>query len=242
MGFSRLSTIAKSLYANSLDWLFPPRCSGCGRLGEAWCQSCRSQVELILEPYCQLCGTPKQEGAECLNCASWEYSFQAARAWGRYSGALRKAILSLKKRHNIQLGFELAKSMAQVLAAQEWQIDLVVPIPLAPQRLAQRGYNQAELLAKPLANMAGLRYAGNILSRRHETVKQFELHAAQRWENLLGAFQAEAVEVRGARILLVDDIMTTGATLNAGTIALKRAGARQVYTLTLAKTLLDEDC
>jgi ComF family protein len=242
MGLSRLSAIARSVYASSLDWLFPPRCSGCGKLGEIWCQECRGQVELIRQPYCQLCGSPKAEASDCSNCGTWEYSFHGARAWGRYSGTLRKAILSLKKRHNVQLGFELSKGIAQVLADQTWQIDLIESIPLAPHRLAQRGYNQAELLARPLASATGLRHAGNLLSRRHETVKQFELHAAQRWENLLGAFHVETTEAKGASILLVDDIMTTGATLNAAAVALLKAGARQVYGLTLAKTLLDDDC
>lgn len=181
------------------------------------------------------------QGNHCLNCASWEYNFDAARAWGRYSGVLRKAILSFKRRHNTQLGSELAKSMAEVLAQQSWEVNVLAPVPLAPHRLAQRGYNQADLLAQPLATECGLRYAGSILFRRHETIKQFELGAAQRWENLLGAFQAQGAELHNANVLLVDDIMTTSATLNAAAIVLKKAGARRVYAVTLAKTILEAE-
>lgn len=241
MGSSKLSTFVKSLYAVPMDWLFPPRCAGCGRLGDVWCQSCRGQVDLIREPYCDLCGSPKPKESRCSNCASWEYNFDAARAWGRYAGVLRKAILNFKHRQNIRLGEELAKGMAEVLAAQSWKIDLLIPVPLAAHRLTERGYNQADLLAQPLAAACGIRYAGSILSRRHETVKQFELHAAQRWENLLGAFHVEGTPLQGENVLLMDDIMTTGATLNAAALALKKGGAGRVYALTLAKTLFDDE-
>lgn len=226
------------MYATSLDWLFPQRCVSCGKLGEVWCAACRGLVELIRQPYCQLCGSPKRPKADCRNCSSWEYHFDGARAWGGYAGTLRKAILSLKHRYNGQLGSEFAKYMAAVLSAQPWSIELIVPVPLAPHRLIQRGYNQAESLARPLADRSGYRYAKGVLSRSHETVKQFELNAEQRWENLLGAFHAEGNELHGANVLLVDDIMTTGATLNAAAVALKKAGASRVYALTLAKTLL----
>ncbi len=241
MGSRKLSSLVKSLFVTSLDWLFPPRCAGCARLGEVWCQSCHSQVELIREPYCDLCGSPKMPKVQCLHCSNWDYKFDAARAWGRYSGVLRKAILSLKRHPNTQLGIELSKGLTAVLLRQAWKIDILVPVPLAPHRLAERGYNQADLLAQPLAAACGLRYAGSCLSRSHETIKQFELGAAQRWQNLLSAFQAEGAELHEASVLLVDDIMTTGATLNAAAVAIKRAGARRVYALTLAKTFLEEE-
>lgn len=241
MGSGKLHKFKTEIISHSLDWLFPPRCAGCGRFGEVWCQACRNRVKLIREPYCELCGSPKPDKAYCLNCASWDYNFDAARSWGQYSDVLRKAILSLKDRHNVYLGVALAECMYAVLAAQSWKVDLLVPVPLAPHRLAQRGYNQTDLLAQPLAASSGLRYADNLVSRSHETVKQFELHAAQRWENLMGAFQVQGIEAQNANILLVDDIMTTGATLNAASIALKKAGASRVYALTLAKTLLEEN-
>ncbi len=238
MGFNQFSSGAKSLFAKTLDWLFPQRCAGCGRLGEAWCSECNQQAELIGKPYCLKCGTPMEIQKYCRQCATWKYNFDEARAWGNYSGKLRKAILRLKKHHNIDLGTQLATNMAEVLAAQSWKVDLLTPIPLAQHRLKERGYNQTELLARPLAALSGLGYAGNILRRRHETVKQFELDAYQRWDNLLGAFQVEEEDLNGSTILIVDDIMTTGATLNAAALALKTAGCKHVYALTLARTLL----
>lgn len=240
MGSGKVLTFAKSLYDASLDWLFPPHCVGCGKFGEIWCMECRRRVQRIEEPYCDLCGSPKPASAQCPNCSHWHYNFDAARAWGSYAGGLRKAILSFKRLKNASLGREFAKEMLAVLTAQHWPVDILLPVPLAPHRLAERGYNQADLLARPLADAVGIRYADDILFRSHETVKQFALPAARRWENLLGAFQVKSPLAEGARVLLVDDIMTTGATLNAAAVALKRAGAGQVFALTLARTLLDE--
>jgi len=241
MGSKNIPTLVKSLYTQSLDWLFPPRCVSCGKLGNVWCEGCRFQVDLIEKPYCQRCGSPRITGVDCLHCTTWNYNFDEARSWGSYAGQLRKAILSLKYRHSIQLGAELSKGMAEILYAQTWEIDFVVPIPLAPHRLSERGYNQAEILAQPLAVLSQLKLNGKLLHRRHETVKQFELDAHQRWENLLGAFHADGDELAGSNVLLVDDIMTTGATLNAAAVALKKAGCSKVYALTLAKTLFDEE-
>ena len=176
-----------------------------------------------------------------MHCSTWNYNFDEARSWGRYSGQLRKAILNLKHRLNNELGSELAIGMTDVLSVQPWKIDLVVPIPLATHRLAERGYNQAEVLARPLAEIRMLNFAHKVLQRSHETVKQFELDARQRWDNLLGAFRVDSHDLAGANILIVDDIMTTGATLNAAAVALKKAGCSKVYALTLAKTLFDEE-
>jgi ComF family protein len=176
-----------------------------------------------------------------MNCASWDYQFDSARSWGQYFGTLRSAILHLRHRKNIPLGEFLARVMLSVLDVQSWKIDIVVPIPLAPHRLVERGYNQAELLAQPIAESFPVHYPKDSLIRSHETVKQFELTAKERWENLLDAFSANTTQVAGAKVLIVDDIMTTGATLNAAATALKKAGAAEVYALTLAKTLLDEE-
>lgn len=181
------------------------------------------------------------KGNDCVHCDTWHYNFDEARAWGRYSGQLRKVILSLKHRQNSQLGGELAKGMADIVSDQDWKVDIIVPIPLAPHRLAKRGYNQAETLAQPLASLTNLSIGEKVLHRHHETVRQFELGAYERWENLLGAFQVDSSLPAGANVLLVDDVMTTGATLNAAALALKKAGCPRVYALTLARTLFDDE-
>jgi ComF family protein len=117
-----------------------------------------------------------------------------------------------------------------------WGIDIVVPVPLGIARLAERGYNQASLLAWPVALWLGISLCAKGLSRVRETRSQVDLSAAERKENVAGAFQARPALVRGRRVLLVDDVTTTGSTLDACAAALLAGGAVSVYALTLART------
>jgi len=116
---------------------------------------------------------------------------------------------------------------------------MLIPIPLGPQRLRQRGYNQIDLLARPFGEIAGLPLAKRVLIRQHDTLPQFELSAAERWHNLHGCFVADPAHLAGQSVLLVDDIMTTGATLDSAALSLRKAGAKRVYALTLARTLAE---
>lgn len=221
----------------ALDWLFPPRCAGCGALGSLWCDTCHAGVVQIGDPVCECCGLPLAGLSGCAACASHPYAFDASRAWGVYAGGLRRAILSLKHRSNAALGAVFAQALLQIFQQQGWKVDMLIPIPLGPQRLRQRGYNQIDLLARPFGELAGLPYAERVLIRQHDTLPQFELGAAERWINLRGSFVADPSPLAGQSVLLVDDIMTTGATLDSAAIALKKAGAKRVFALTLARTM-----
>jgi ComF family protein len=175
----------------------------------------------------------------CGACKANYYEFQAARSWAIYSGSLRKAILSLKKRQNVALGSAFATRLGRLLSSQHWQPNLVISIPLAKDRQLERGYNQAALLAMPLAEATEMNYQVGGLARVRETSPQFALTARDRWQNLQSAFLAEASLVANKSVLLVDDIMTTGATMNAAAKALREAGAVKVYGLTLARALFE---
>jgi ComF family protein len=234
-----LKTKSQYFYERVLDWLLPPQCAGCGRLGKAWCDECSGKVRLIAEPICPKCGLPMLDDRSCVACRAHDYAFDAARAWAVYRTELRRAILSLKRRQNKALGRQLALHLCRQYHLQGWKADLVIAIPLATSRQRQRGYNQVDLLGRPTAAMLGLRYVEGALVRSHETEPQFRLNVAQRWENLHGAFQADPAPLRGVAVLLVDDIMTTGATLDAAAEALKSAGARQVFALTLTRALFE---
>jgi ComF family protein len=120
----------------------------------------------------------------------------------------------------------------------QWNVDVIAPVPLGLARLAQRGYNQSALVAKPLALALGVRYYPLALRRSRETHSQVGLSAVQRKENVKGAFEAKFNLVTGRSILVVDDVTTSGATLDACAAALFEAGARQVYGLTLARAVL----
>ncbi|MEX1247323.1 MAG: ComF family protein [Anaerolineales bacterium] len=149
--------------------------------------------------------------------------------------------MSLKHRRNQELGQALANYLLQAFRQQDWDIDFVIPIPLGTKRKKERGYNQVDLLAAPFAMAAGIRAAENVLVRKHDTLPQFELNAAERWKNLHGSFVADPTPLRGRDVLLLDDIMTTGATLDSAAQALMDAGAGRIYGLTLARALFEDE-
>jgi ComF family protein len=144
----------------------------------------------------------------------------------------------LKYKRNISLGEFMGRKLIECLSHLDWQIDLVTPVPLGIARFAERGYNQASLLARPVALGVGATFCPQGLSRVRETRSQVNLSAAERQANVIGAFLAKASLVKGRHVLVVDDVTTTGATLDACAAALWSGGAVTVYALTLARTLV----
>jgi len=159
------------------------------------------------------------------------------RSWAFFEGPIRHALHSLKYYRNVALGDVLAKHLVRVVQKLSWQVDLVAPVPLGRQRMKERGYNQAGLLAMPVAFMQNWRYSPQAVIRIRETRSQVGLSALERKENISGAFQADPSRVSGKVILLMDDVTTTGATMVACSDALRKAGAKTVYALTLARAL-----
>jgi ComF family protein len=147
-------------------------------------------------------------------------------------------IVALKYRPNAGIAWALAQQLALALQAQPWNPEMIVPVPLASDRLQERGFNQADLLARPLSWLASLPLTTNALERRRATPKQVGRTLAARYKNMQGAFTAHRSLVLGKRVLLVDDVMTTGATLNAAAAALKAAGADRVHALTVGRATL----
>lgn len=131
----------------------------------------------------------------------------------------------------------MSRSLMRVLQELEWPIDVVMPVPLSIARQKQRGYNQAALLARPLAFATGYAYRPKAIQRVRDTVTQVGLSLEQRRHNVVGAFQARSEIVAGKTVLLVDDVATTGATLDACADALLLQGANEVYCLTVARAV-----
>jgi ComF family protein len=159
------------------------------------------------------------------------------RSWAIFEGPIRHAIHSLKYYRNVALGDVLARDLVTYVRELGWQVDMVVPVPLGRQRMKERGYNQAGLLAMPVSFVQNWYYSPQAVTRIRETRSQVGLSEMERKENISGAFRAEPGRVSGKMILLMDDVTTTGATMAACSEALKKAGAKAVYALTLARAL-----
>jgi ComF family protein len=149
----------------------------------------------------------------------------------------RPALIKMKYHNEIGLGEVLAWNVGTYLDELGWQADALIPVPLSEQRYSERGYNQVDLIAHPLARLTGWRYLPDALHRVRHTPSQVGLAGWERRKNVLGAFCAEAGKVKEKTILLLDDVATTGATLNSAASSLMDAGAKQVYALTFAKAL-----
>ncbi len=223
-----------------LDLIYPPTCGGCGRAGTRFCTSCTAQVAwLDAGPFCSYCGRPTSVEGVCPWCRTASPPLAAIRSAALFVGPLRQAIHAFKYTGRTDLAGPLAALMAAFWERHPLPADLVVPIPLHPNRQRERGFNQAGLLAQAFAAQTGLPLALDGLARVRETAPQVGLSAQERRDNVRGAFHAWGDAWAGRRPLLVDDVCTTGATLEACAAALRSAGSRSVYALTLARADLN---
>lgn len=211
------------------------------------CEACLSSFPRAPEARCALCGQPwlSDEGLEegsrfCLECCERQFAFDWARSFGLYEGALARAILLLKFERIEPLGGWFAKRLAEIVReeAELFAVDIIVPVPLHRQRRKERGFNQVDLVGRPLARRLGRPYRPGLLLRSKPRPEKHLLRNEERWEAVRGAFAvSERGRVDNLRILLLDDVMTTGATLDACARALRDAGARSVSGLTIARAL-----
>ncbi|MBI3323997.1 MAG: ComF family protein [Candidatus Omnitrophica bacterium] len=232
----RISTVVSLVY--------PPSCLLCScRLHDSqtlFCQSCGSCLPRLLPPVCERCGLPLGGGhdlrADCRDCQRRRLAFSRARAPLLFAGKTREAIHRFKYEGNRRIGVWLVEQMARQAAAFEmsnagWSV-VSVPMPRLKARL--RGMDSSRFLARGLARAAGLGYEGGMLRRCRWTRSQTRLHPKERFRNVERAFRAQP-SVAGRSILLVDDVLTTGATANACASALLSAGAVEVAVMTAAR-------
>ena len=227
--------------------LFPPICSGCRRHVRepgTLCPTCWQEVRFIEPPLCTVLGTPFAfevgDGAVSPAAIADPPPFARARAAVSYSGIARRMVQNLKYRDRTDLAPWMARWMARAGAELLQDADLVVCVPLHRRRFFTRRFNQSAELARHVATLAGLPFAPLAVERIRRTRQQVGLGAAERAANMRGAFRvpaSAASTIAGRRVLLVDDVYTTGATVSAATRALKKGGARSVDVLAFALAL-----
>ena len=225
---------AQTVRQTLLDLLFPPRCIVCRSVDVDWfCNPCRSKIDRILPPLCERCGRPLDKRG-CSYCLANPLLIDGIRATAFFEGNLRKAIHAFKYGHRPELARVLGGMVGEYLSAHPLPADLITAVPLHTSRESTRGYNQALLLARIAGAQTNLPVWEGILTRARATQSQVELNAVERIANVRGAFVADA-RVAGRRILLIDDVCTTGATMDACCAALKQRGAKSVWGLALAR-------
>jgi competence protein ComFC len=224
-----------------LDWVFPPECPGCKTMGTRWCSNCRNTILNIPEPICPFCGEPGKDQSICSDCLSFPPGFDSLRSATLFQGSIREALHQLKYNQDIGLGEVLAPHLVNTFLQQKWDVDLVTSVPLSRKRQRIRGYNQAEMLAKPFAALIRKPYSGKVIQRTIDTRSQIELNAEERRKNVTGAFYATAMFIDQKSVIIIDDVSTTGATISECASALKQAGAKKVFALTLARAPLKSE-
>jgi competence protein ComFC len=210
-------------------------------VGNRWCKNCQSRVPYVKDPICETCGIPIKQNQTCEKCQSAPPTYHMMRSWAVFDKPVQNALHTLKYRRNIGIGDALAVQMKKFVEFLNWDVDLLVPVPLGEKRLKERGYNQVGLVARPLAYEIGLQYAPKALWKSRETRSQVGLSISQRRENVQNAYQANPKIVNRKSILLMDDVATTGSTIQSCTQALLSAGARDIFALTIARALSHHD-
>ena len=221
-----------------LDLILPVRCGGCGALGSLYCDRCRQRTRRLREPLCRRCGAEAEFSKARCGCRHRLHALGRLRSAARYEGPLENAIHRFKYQGRRPLAAPLAQLLADRLAVDGSPAELVTWVPLHARRLRQRGYNQAELLSRELSKAFRLELAPGSLMRLRDTQPQVGLDRRRRWDNVAGAFAWRGEPLLRRAVLLIDDVATTGATLEACALALRDAGAGAVTGLTVARVQL----
>jgi ComF family protein len=222
----------------ALDLLFPRWCVGCGREGDFICPECLKSLPRITPPLCPRCGRPQLNAVVCPVCVGWQASIDGIRAPFRFDGAIRQAIHELKYNNLRAIAPLLGRWLADYLNTNPLPVEVLVPVPLHRKRLRERGYNQSRLLALELSRLSGLPLVDDCLVRELHTTPQARTNnVEERRRNVAEAFACRDRRLKDKKLLLIDDVATSGATLDACASALKESGASSVWGLVLAKEI-----
>jgi len=214
---------------------FPPWCIGCGREGEYICDACRRQLPFIYPPVCSVCGRPLTVDNTCPGCIGSQVKIDGIRAPFLFNGVIRQAVHEFKYRNLKAIAPLFAGFLHDYLVENPLPYDVIVPVPIHQRRYRERGYNQSSLIARELGRMSGLPVVDDCLIRKINTPPQVRTTSAlERWKNIADAFACADRRLTAKHVLLIDDVSTSGATMDACATALKNAGAASVWGLVIA--------
>lgn len=219
-----------------ISLLFPPSCVGCGKEGSFLCGACQSSLTPLPPSHCRLCADPRGKEGLCERCHQSPLLIEGIRSPYGFEGAIREAILHLKYRNLKAIAPVLGQLLYEYLKAHPIPGDVLVPVPLHTRRHRQRGYNQSALIARELGKLMGLTVEEGILNRRIDTPAQTKVAGLEeRKNNVKDVFYCKDPSLKERRVLLVDDVCTTGATLEACSMALRGSGALSVWAIAVAR-------
>lgn len=227
-----------------VDILYPPKCFSCNvkvSFHGVLCESCWGKVEFIEKPCCLKCSIPLPAsylGGFCERCNRTKYSFDRNISVVRYEGMMKEIVHDFKFNDKTHLAKVMSRYMLMALGnfCHE-KFDIVLPVPMHKTKLRKRRYNQAVLLAVNISKSLKIKIKTNVLRKTKETISQINYSRLERFQNLEQAFYIDNIKnIKNKSVLIVDDVMTTGATIDACAKALKSAGAAKVYSVTFART------
>jgi ComF family protein len=241
----------RQLGSAMLELFLPRQCASCQKTWlhshqGFWCQACSEELPWIESPICPRCGRPFPKSPSspdhlCGDCLQSAFLFDSARSATQHSGVVRKRIHQLKFGSQLHWAPPLAELLGELFRRNKSPtVDLIFPVPLHVKRLRQRGFNQAGLLAKAFGHQVGLPVLFHVLTRKSWTEPQTRLNREERLRNVKDAFHViDTGKVRKRHVLIIDDVYTTGTTLNECAKTLKAAGASEVHALTVSRALPD---
>jgi len=228
----------KQLQSQVIDFFYPRVCLGCGKIGDFVCIRCENRLKRIYPPLCQRCGRPETSGTLCRECWSKQGNIDLIRSVFIFEGIIRDAVHALKYNNLRAIAGRLGRFMAEYYTENKLAADILLPVPLHESRMRQRGYNQSELLAREVSSIINVPvYTDPLVRIRNNRPQTHTANAEERRSNVRDAFKCQEGRVEGKNIVLIDDVCTTGATLEACATALKAQRAGIVLGFTLAREI-----